>query len=260
MLYGQSDRQVIRYNGLVLGSLQARGHWFEPSCAHQVRSRFRNVALIAKSKRRAKGLSPETSRRPWTRWPGGFPRAAFRSPVTALSEPSRRSPGSGRPECGCPGQGPCRKIRSATRRAYVIVVRGRSMPECHEIPDGGGLSAVGRPGVRRCGGRPRRCPSRASALCRAASLRVRKAAATTESVYRKLASCPAGAAAAPDKGGIHPDKVRGYLLDPRLELGVIPVRGRQRPVLILGVRRAATATSRGAFGTPCGGDSRRCSG
>jgi hypothetical protein len=36
VLYGQSDRQVIRYNGLVLGSLQARGHWFEPSCAHQI--------------------------------------------------------------------------------------------------------------------------------------------------------------------------------------------------------------------------------
>ena len=38
-------------------SLQARGHWFEPSCAHQVRSLFRNIALAAKSKRRAKGLT-----------------------------------------------------------------------------------------------------------------------------------------------------------------------------------------------------------
>jgi hypothetical protein len=37
--------------------LQARGHWFEPSCAHQVRSLFRNAALVAKSKRRAKGLT-----------------------------------------------------------------------------------------------------------------------------------------------------------------------------------------------------------
>src|SRR5690349_833608 len=36
--------------------------------------------------------------------------------------------------------------------------------------------------------------------------------------------------------------------------------GRQRPVLILGGRPAASATSRGACGTPCGGDSRRCSG
>ncbi len=45
-------------------SLQARGRWFEPSCAHQVRSLFRNTALVAKSKRRAKRLTagdvPET--------------------------------------------------------------------------------------------------------------------------------------------------------------------------------------------------------
>src|SRR5260370_5497536 len=58
----------------------------------------------------------------------------------------------------------------------------------------------------------------------------------------------------------HPDKVRRYLLDPRLELGVIPARGRRCPVPVLGARRAASATSRGACGTPCGGDSRRCSG
>ena len=38
-------------------ALQARGHWFEPSCAHQVRSLFRYAALVAKSKRRAKGLT-----------------------------------------------------------------------------------------------------------------------------------------------------------------------------------------------------------
>jgi hypothetical protein len=37
--------------------LQARGRWFEPTCAHQVRSIFRNTALVAKSKRRAKGLT-----------------------------------------------------------------------------------------------------------------------------------------------------------------------------------------------------------
>ena len=45
---------------------------FESYCAHQVRSSFRNVALAAKSKRRAKGLSPETSRDP-----GRAGRAAF---------------------------------------------------------------------------------------------------------------------------------------------------------------------------------------
>ena len=33
-------------------------------------------------------LTAGTSRRPWTRWPGGFPRAAFRSPVFAWSGPS----------------------------------------------------------------------------------------------------------------------------------------------------------------------------
>jgi hypothetical protein len=42
---------------LPLFALQARGHWFEPSCAHQVRSLSRNVALVTKSKRRAKGLT-----------------------------------------------------------------------------------------------------------------------------------------------------------------------------------------------------------
>jgi integrase len=41
---------------LIHFALQARGHWFEPSCAHQVRSLFRCSALVAKSKRRAKGL------------------------------------------------------------------------------------------------------------------------------------------------------------------------------------------------------------
>src|SRR5438128_1753433 len=38
-------------------TLQARGHWFEPSCAHQVRNLFRNVTLVAKRKRRAKELA-----------------------------------------------------------------------------------------------------------------------------------------------------------------------------------------------------------
>jgi hypothetical protein len=33
-------------------------------------------------------LTAGTSRRPWTHWPGGFPRAAFRSPVCAWSGPS----------------------------------------------------------------------------------------------------------------------------------------------------------------------------
>ena len=55
-------------------------------------------------------------------------------------------------------------------------------------------------------------------------------------------------------------QVRRYLLDAQLELGVILARGCRRLIPVLDGRRAASVTSRGACGTPCGGDSRRCSG
>jgi hypothetical protein len=34
--FGQPDQQVRQYSRHVPGSLQARGRWFEPTCAHQV--------------------------------------------------------------------------------------------------------------------------------------------------------------------------------------------------------------------------------
>ena len=75
-------------------TLQARGHWFEPSCAHQIRSLFRNASLIEKSNRRAKGLTAADVQETLA---VGFPRAACRSPVSAgAGHPVRRSPGSGR--------------------------------------------------------------------------------------------------------------------------------------------------------------------
>jgi integrase len=55
-----------------------------------------------------------TSRRPWTRWPGGCPRAACRSPsLPGAGHPARRGPGSGRPERGGSGQGSGRTGGSA---------------------------------------------------------------------------------------------------------------------------------------------------
>jgi hypothetical protein len=62
-----------------------------------------------------------------------------------------------------------------------------------------------------------RRPSRASALCKAASLRVRKGAATTEALYRKV---------------IVPELRRGAEVMDQL----IPASGHRRPMPILGGR------------------------
>ena len=57
----------------------------------------------------------------------------------------------------------------------------------------------------------------------------------------------------------HPEEVRRYLLGPRLEPGVIPVRGRRRPVPIAGgwLRGPYPAGAAGLGGRPGGGGGQR---
>ena len=104
-----SSGDAGRCSATVRLRLTSDGERVEPSCAHQVRSLFRHAALVAKSKRRAKGLTA-----------GGRGRAAVHAQpsdhpsVPGAGHPARRSPGPGRPERGGPGQGPGRPSKGLT--------------------------------------------------------------------------------------------------------------------------------------------------